>query len=84
CAVCLSRHPHRTIECILSQTWDKQHETFSKRICKGLWTKDSKQICTAWQRDEGCTTPRHDTCHICSGYKATTHGARKCPQAQKE
>ncbi|KAG2754173.1 hypothetical protein P692DRAFT_20759062, partial [Suillus brevipes Sb2] len=83
CAVCLGRHPHRTIECAATQTWDKQFDTFSERIRKGLWTKDGKQLCTAWQREEGCTTPKHDACHICSGCGATTHGAQKCPRAQK-
>ncbi|KAG1730263.1 uncharacterized protein EDB91DRAFT_1059595 [Suillus paluster] len=83
CAVCLGRNPHHTVECIATQTWDKQFETVSERIHKGLWTKDGKQICTAWQRDEGCTTPKHDARHVCSGCGAATHGAQKCPRAQK-
>ncbi|KAG1863255.1 hypothetical protein DFJ58DRAFT_617556, partial [Suillus subalutaceus] len=74
CAVCLGRHQHRTIECATSHTWNGQHETFAKRIQKGLWTKDGKQICT----------PKHDARHVCSGCGATTHGALKCPRAQKE
>ncbi|KAG1792713.1 hypothetical protein EV424DRAFT_1453706 [Suillus variegatus] len=83
CAVCLGRHPHRTVECAATQTWDKQFETFAERIRKGLWTKDGKQICTGWQRDEGCSTPRHDARHVCSGCGAATHGAQRCPRAQK-
>ncbi|KAG2063905.1 hypothetical protein BDR04DRAFT_933578, partial [Suillus decipiens] len=83
CAVCLGRHAHQTVECSATQTWDKQFETFAERIRKGLWTKDGKQICTGWQRDEGCTTPKHDARHICSGCRAATHGAQKCPRAQK-
>jgi len=83
CAVCLGRHAHRTVECSAAQTWDKQFETFAERIRKGLWTKDGKQICTGWQRDEGCTTPKHNARHICSGCGAATHGAQKCPRAQK-
>lgn len=84
CAVCLGRNPHRTIECTASHTWDGQHETFAERIRKGLWTKDGKQLCTAWQRDEGCSTPKHDMRHVCSGCGAATHGAQKCVRAQKE
>ncbi|KAG1838788.1 hypothetical protein F4604DRAFT_1516796, partial [Suillus subluteus] len=74
CAVCLGQNPHRTIDCVASQTWDKQFDMFSECIHKGLWTKDGKQLCTAWQREEGCTTTRHDAHHFCSGCGATTHG----------
>ncbi|KAG1884401.1 hypothetical protein F4604DRAFT_1502557, partial [Suillus subluteus] len=84
CAVCLGRHQHRTIECTSTHTWNGQTKTFGECIQKGLWTKDGKQICTGWQRDEGCNTPRHDACHMCSGCGASTHGAQKCPRAQKE
>ena len=83
CAVCLGRHPHRTVECAATLSWDKKHETFAERIRKALWTKDGKQICTAWQREEGCLVPKHDAKHICSGCGATQHGAQSCPHAQK-
>jgi hypothetical protein len=83
CAVCLGRNAHCTVDCTAAQTWDKKFETFSERIRKGLWTKDGKQICTAWQRDEGCSTPKHDARHVCSGCGAATHGAQRCPRAQK-
>ncbi|KAG1726174.1 uncharacterized protein EDB91DRAFT_1004138, partial [Suillus paluster] len=66
CTVCLGRNPHRTIECSATHTWDRQHETFAERISKGLWSKEGKQLCTAWQRDEGCTMPKHDSRHYCS------------------
>lgn len=81
--VCLGRHPHRTIECTAKQTWDKKFETCAEHIRKGLWAKDGKQLCTTWQREEGCTTPKHDVRHACSGCRATTHGAQRCPRAQK-
>jgi hypothetical protein len=83
CAVCLGRHPHRTVECTATHTWDGQHETVAERIRKALWSKDGKQICTAWQREEGCNTPKHDAKHICSGCGASHHGAQSCPRAQK-
>ncbi|KAG2135754.1 uncharacterized protein EDB93DRAFT_823917 [Suillus bovinus] len=83
CAVCLGHHSHRIIECVAVRTWDKQHETFSERIRKSLWTKDGKQLCTAWQREEGCTIPRHDARHICLGCGDSSHGAQKCARAQK-
>ncbi|KAG1851942.1 hypothetical protein F4604DRAFT_1490668, partial [Suillus subluteus] len=83
CAVCLGRSPHRTIECVAAQTWDKKFDTFLERIRKGLWTKDGKQLCTGWQREEGCNVPRHDAHHFCSGCGATTHGAQKCPRAER-
>ncbi|KAG2147962.1 hypothetical protein DEU56DRAFT_730453 [Suillus clintonianus] len=83
CAACLGRNPHRTIECTAMHTWDRQHKTFAERICKALWFKEGKQLCTAWQRDEGCAMPKHDLRHYCSDCRATTHGAQKCPRAQK-
>lgn len=83
CAVCLGRRPHRTVECVATHTWNKQHETFAERIRKALWTRDGKQICTAWQREEGCILPKHETRHICSGCGATQHGAQQCPRAEK-
>lgn len=83
CAVCLGRNPHRTIQCTKTLTWDGKHDTIAERINKALWTKDGKQLCTAWQRDEGCDSTRHDSRHVCSGCGATTHGAQHCPRAQK-
>ncbi|KAG1847685.1 hypothetical protein DFJ58DRAFT_663202 [Suillus subalutaceus] len=55
----------------------------TERINKALWTKTGKQICTAWQREEGCSSSKHDNKHICSGCGAVTHGAQRCPRAQK-
>ncbi|KAG1884121.1 hypothetical protein F4604DRAFT_1502750, partial [Suillus subluteus] len=83
CAVCLGHSPHHTIECVAAQTWDKKFDTFLEHIHKGLWMKDGKQLCTGWQREEGCNIPRHDTHHFCSGCGATTHGAQKCPRAER-
>ncbi|KAG2096075.1 uncharacterized protein F5147DRAFT_716935 [Suillus discolor] len=83
CAVCLGRNPHHTMECAASRMWDNQYETFAEHIRKGLWTKDGKQICMGWQREEGCTTPKHDARHVCSGCRAATHGTQRCPRAQK-
>ncbi|KIK32912.1 hypothetical protein CY34DRAFT_31130, partial [Suillus luteus UH-Slu-Lm8-n1] len=66
CSVCLGRNPHRTIECAATLTWDGKHDTIAERISKALWTKDGKQLCTAWQQEEGCDSTRHDSRHICS------------------
>ncbi|KAH7917417.1 hypothetical protein BV22DRAFT_1026357, partial [Leucogyrophana mollusca] len=82
CAVCLGRHQHRTVDCTTARTWDNAHDTFSERIRKALWTKGGKQLCTKWQREEGCSD-KHDSKHICSGCGATTHGAQRCPRAEK-
>ncbi|KAH7919127.1 hypothetical protein BV22DRAFT_1023505, partial [Leucogyrophana mollusca] len=82
CAICLGRNPHRTIECSASRTWDNNHDTFTERVHKAIWTKDGKPLCPRWQREEGCTD-RHDERHLCSGCGATTHGAQRCPRAQK-
>jgi hypothetical protein len=83
CAVCLRRNPHHVIDCAAALTWDGKHDTISERIHKALWTKDGKQLCTAWQREEGCDSTKHNNRHTCSGCRATTHGAQSCPRAQK-
>jgi hypothetical protein len=83
CAVCLGHNPHHTIECNKAHTWDNKHDTIAERVNKALWTKEGKQLCTAWQREEGCDSSRHDSRHLCSGCSAVTHSAQRCPRAQK-
>lgn len=83
CAVCLSRKSHHVVECDAPRTWDGLFDTFSQRIKKALWTKDGRQLCTAWQRDEGCTGPQHSHIHACLGCGSTEHGAQRCARAQK-
>ncbi|KAJ8591407.1 hypothetical protein M405DRAFT_696933, partial [Rhizopogon salebrosus TDB-379] len=83
CAICLSRKPHRVIECNASHTWDNLFDTFSQHIRKGLWAKDGRQLCTTWQRVEGCTISQHNSMHVCSGCGSTKHGAQHCARAQK-
>ena len=83
CAICLGRNPHRIIECSIPRTWDNLHDTFAERIDKVIWTKDGRQLCPAWQRAEGCSNSKHDTRHLCSGCGSSSHGAQRCPRAQK-
>ena len=40
CAVCLSCHLHRVVECTSPKTWDQQYDTFAKCELKILLTKD--------------------------------------------
>ncbi|KAG3229900.1 hypothetical protein P692DRAFT_201701923, partial [Suillus brevipes Sb2] len=82
CAVCLGRNPHRTVECSASRTWDNLFDVFSERIKKALWTKDGRQLCTSWQREEGCNST-HGYKHLCSGCGSSEHGAQRCTRAQK-
>ncbi|KAI6101030.1 hypothetical protein EDD16DRAFT_1431163, partial [Pisolithus croceorrhizus] len=81
CAVCLGRHRH-LIECRATQTWDRKHKAFSERVYKALFAKDGHCICAKQQWEEGCTE-HHDSKHLCSGCRATSHGAQKCPCTQK-
>ncbi|KIK77298.1 hypothetical protein PAXRUDRAFT_167326 [Paxillus rubicundulus Ve08.2h10] len=83
CAVCLGCQPHPVIECRAAHTWDSCFDTFSERIRKALWTKYGKQLCSKWQRDDGCVESTHNVRHLCSGCGAATHGAHRCPCAQK-
>ncbi|KAG1730822.1 uncharacterized protein EDB91DRAFT_1030846, partial [Suillus paluster] len=83
CAVCLGCNSHRTVECTTPRTWNNLFDTFSERINKALWTKDGRQLCTSWQREEGCTNNQHNSKHICSGCGASNHGAQRCTRAQK-
>ncbi|KAG1749063.1 uncharacterized protein EDB91DRAFT_1033895, partial [Suillus paluster] len=83
CAVCLGRNSHRTVECTATKTWDNLFNSYSERIHKALWTKDGRQLCTSWQREEGCTNTQHNSKHICSGCGSSEHGAQRCARAQK-
>ena len=85
CAVCLGRHKHSApvVFCTARQTWDDQFETFVKRFNKALWVRETgATLCSLWQRDNSCPK-KHDNMHLCSGCGALTHGASKCPRAQK-
>ena len=42
----------------------------------------STTLCSLWQRDCSCHD-KHDHMHLCSGCGALTHGASRCPRAQK-
>ncbi|KAI6016682.1 hypothetical protein PISMIDRAFT_120164 [Pisolithus microcarpus 441] len=81
CAVCLGRHHHLVIDCRATRMWDNKHDTFTERIHKALFTKDSLCICAGWQREEGCSN-HHDVKHICSGCGLSSHGAQKCSHTQ--
>ena len=85
CAVCLGRQKHSmpVIRCPAKQTWDDQFDTLCERVNKVLRLRDGgKLLCSQWQRDEGCQE-KHDHMHACSGCEALTHGASKCPRAQR-
>ena len=83
CAICLGRHPHLVIECSSPRTWNDLFDTFAQRIKKNIWSKDGRQLCTAWQRPDGCPTPKHNHLHLCSGCGSPDHGAHCCTRAQK-
>ncbi|KIK81271.1 hypothetical protein PAXRUDRAFT_39393, partial [Paxillus rubicundulus Ve08.2h10] len=65
CAVCLGRDCHLVISCKAARTWDGIFDTIAERINKALFTKDGHNICSRWQREEGCTD-KHDSRHFCS------------------
>ncbi|KAG1725132.1 hypothetical protein EDD22DRAFT_932971 [Suillus occidentalis] len=76
-------HALLCVECNALRTWDNLFDVYSERISKALWTKDGRQLCTAWQREEGCSSTQHNSKHLCSGCGATEHGAQRCARAQK-
>ncbi|KIK80560.1 hypothetical protein PAXRUDRAFT_41564, partial [Paxillus rubicundulus Ve08.2h10] len=65
CAVCLGRDRHLVIECKASRIWDSLFDTLAEHINKALFIKDGRNICSKWQREEGCTD-KHDNRHFCS------------------
>ncbi|KAF8965574.1 hypothetical protein BDZ97DRAFT_1601663, partial [Flammula alnicola] len=82
CAVCLGRHSHAIGECTATRTWNKAHQTLSKRENRQLWTYDGRQLCCEWQKHSGCRSSQHNERHICSGCGQATHGAANCPRAE--
>ena len=85
CAVCLRRHKHimPVIYCAAKCTWDDQFETLVKQFNKVLRIRETgATLCSSWQHDNGCAE-KHDNMHLCSGCRALTHSACRCPHAQK-
>ncbi|KAF8415024.1 hypothetical protein L210DRAFT_3305430, partial [Boletus edulis BED1] len=85
CAICLGRNRHTmpVIQCAAKRTWDDKYDTYCERINKAIRTRDgSTTLCSLWQRDCSCQD-KHDHMHLCSGCGALTHGASRCPRAQK-
>lgn len=83
CAVCLGRHAHKIVECKAAKTWDNAHDTLCTRVGKILTMRDSRPVCSDWQRVSGCNNATHDRRHFCSGCTASSHGVQNCPRAQK-
>jgi hypothetical protein len=88
CAVCLGRHKDgkvRFADCSATATWDKNHDTFSRRSSQGVLVtvSDNEPLCLDWQRERGCSVARHGARHKCSGCGSTDHGASACPRAEK-
>ena len=85
CAICLGRQKHSmpVIQCPAKRTWDNKHDMYCERVNKAIHTREGgTTLCSLWQRDCSCHD-KHDHMHLCSGYRALTHGASRCPQAQR-
>ena len=85
CAVCLGRHRHNIAQCNASLLWDGSGKPRCHRNSEGrLVTPAGQQLCSNWQRPDGCSASGHDSKHECSGCGKTDHGAQLCPRTQKE
>ena len=85
CAVCLGRHKHSmpVVQCPATRTWDNKFNTYCERVNKALKTREGGvTLCSLWQHDCSCRE-RHDYMHTCSRCGASTHGASRCPHAEK-
>lgn len=84
CAVCLGRHKHNILECKAETTWSGSYPTVSKRVDKELLLQsNSAPLCVDWQLSRGCHIACHYNRHLCSGCTSSSHGAQRCPRAQK-
>ena len=81
--ICLGRHPHDVYNCSSKTLWDGTPARCQKNENGRLTNPTGSVLCTDWQRPNGCTSTAHDSRHECSGCGKQTHGAQKCPRAQK-
>lgn len=85
CAVCLGRHRHNIAQCNSTTLWDGSDKPRCHRNSEGrLVNPAGQQLCSNWQRPDGCSASGHDSKHECSGCGKSDHGAQLCPRTQKE
>lgn len=83
CTICLGRHPHDVYNCSATNLWDGTPARCQKNDKGRLINPTGNIICSDWQKPNSCAATTHDSRHECSGCGKQTHGAQRCPRAQK-
>ena len=83
CAICLGRHPHDVAKCSSSTLWNGGTARCSRNDRGRIVNPHGVEVCTEFQREQGCTSRSSRHVHECSGCGKSTHGADTCSLAQK-
>ena len=83
CAVCLGQSEHDFAKCHSSKLWDGKKGWAWKNEKGRLATPEGLVLCFDWQLPKTCTSTSHTKKHLCSGCGESSHGAQKCPRAEK-
>lgn len=82
CNMCLSRDRHDVRSCTSTKLWDGTRAWSTRNTVGNLIGPDGRELCTNWQRPNGCTVSSHPDMHLCSGCGEKSHGAQDCPRGQ--
>jgi hypothetical protein len=83
CAICLGRHRHIIGKCNNPTIWSGQPSLCRRNNLGRIINAKGTVLCVDWQKPNGCSSISHDHKHECSGCGNTSHGAQKCPRAEK-
>ncbi|KAF9791939.1 hypothetical protein BJ322DRAFT_1026297 [Thelephora terrestris] len=84
CPVCLGRGSHSIRQCQATHLWNDSEETRCSRTEEGrIIDKAGRILCTNWNQTVGCTQRFSRHIHECSGCGKSSHGAQRCPRAEK-
>ncbi|KAF9027396.1 hypothetical protein BDZ89DRAFT_808021 [Hymenopellis radicata] len=84
CPLCLGCFRHNIRTCERTVLWDDKTPARCKRNERGhLENPAGQELCSNWQRPNGCTDNRHPSKHECSGCGDHGHGAQVCSLGPK-
>jgi hypothetical protein len=84
CAICLGRQEHDYAKCVKEKLWDGTTNSYATRgEDRKLTSVTGNSLCFQWQLTKGCSKSTHLEKHRCSGCGSSSHGAQKCPRAER-
>ncbi|KAJ7059011.1 hypothetical protein C8F01DRAFT_966118, partial [Mycena amicta] len=69
--------------CIGGPLWDRTLPHCSRNGKSRLINPAGAELCSDFQRPQGCSSRSHDDKHECCGCGSHNHNVQKCPRAEK-